>query len=507
MLRRHIQERKSQNSAVYRIPSELWSEVFTLACQSEQSALDVFSAEMRALPFALSHVSAYWRGIILGLPKLWSSVIVDLCRISKGRERIVELYLQNSGSQPLDLGIHQARAFNSGIGTLKEHLGQHGYSSLKTLMSEFSRCKTLTIDFEGEALASIPRPWRRGLSFPILESFSYVCMDLDNEVDEGNSWLWHQIHNAPLLRELTVPNDSSFLSGTHPANITTLSIADTSVDSLLHILSICPHIAELSWFGFLNIIPPIGVVPRTQQIRIPNLRKISLSHLPAQELDSFIASVTLPGLVAVSIGPLDHQNGYWAGEATFSAMLERSRPVKVKELKLDFRDSYLSLDGLCGILSRCKGLQSLEVVVKGDFSGFVREFVYQFATDTTPTLVPDLTHLRLHEVLPRTRRLQILSPETQERILHLAESRSCSSDKHGLRQLHISFSAGCYPSHNAKHRELDLEPDIAARNRVLRSRGVKFLLEWIDPEPKPGAGSEEVDEQENTSDSDSNAGE
>jgi len=52
---------------VHRLPHEVLSQIFELACSPPSAATMAFRA-------ALTHVCRYWRGVLLSYPKLWTNI-------------------------------------------------------------------------------------------------------------------------------------------------------------------------------------------------------------------------------------------------------------------------------------------------------------------------------------------------------------------------------------------------------------------------------------------------
>ncbi|KAK7041741.1 hypothetical protein VNI00_009030 [Paramarasmius palmivorus] len=513
--KQRIQERKCWVSSALRVPKEVWCEIFTLAC-GPMAPLDISSKNMTAVPLGLSHVCFYWRDIVTALPKLWSAMKFELYPLSMGVKNIIELFLQNSASQLLEIELDFKSDYDPSRTALDKYLGPNGSSAFQALLSASSRFKVLEIEFSSKVLASFPENLRQVVTFPELEIFMFFCIAGDNQVDARTTWFWDKIKDASNLQHLTIPNDSLFRTSvvTPPIHIPTISIGAASFDWALSILLRCSQLTEFNWSGYWG--DPWAPLARTP-IVLPNLRQVHLSFVPADVVRQLFASVTLPAVTSISIGPLEDEGGStakWGSARPFVDMLERSGSP-LQNLQLEFQDSHIPLNGLCRILRACANLTSLDVMVKkrrrATPDGFIHALLPLLTvTDGTTgaVLVPKLTHLRLHEI-SRTRKIP---PQTQERLVHMAESRKLADESGSVRVsalevLQISFSKEKFWIYRSNKHAIELDSGIADRFEELQHDGMKYSVEWITPKPLLGStaapATEEKSDEEPESGSES----
>ncbi|KAF9254379.1 hypothetical protein L218DRAFT_968216, partial [Marasmius fiardii PR-910] len=107
-LETHTERRRPVVSAQRRVPAEIWEEISALVCSSSSSrySLEIVSLAT-AVPFILGHVCSHWRDVVARSPKIWASIDVYLCDIyPRGGTKLVEIFLANSASYPLNLQVN-----------------------------------------------------------------------------------------------------------------------------------------------------------------------------------------------------------------------------------------------------------------------------------------------------------------------------------------------------------------------------------------------------------------
>ena len=127
----HILRQESSNTIgllapIYRLPAEILMEIFVLSIQNRaQSPLD------------LIHVCRFWRSVVLGMPRIWSTIRLSTwTKPSK-----MEFILEQTRAMPLDVEINGCTdAFTVGYGD-----GATRYASLEMAAKEARRWRTLTI--------------------------------------------------------------------------------------------------------------------------------------------------------------------------------------------------------------------------------------------------------------------------------------------------------------------------------------------------------------------------
>ncbi|KAK7041720.1 hypothetical protein VNI00_009009 [Paramarasmius palmivorus] len=477
-----VRERRSWISAIPRIPKEVWCEIFTLACESQRHALTISAKTTSAPPLVLSHVSSYWRDIIVASPKLWSTISVYLDDLSRGDKCMVKHFLQNSGSHPLELVIDGGDGLNTPSRTMREYLGRYGFAVLKLLVKALPRCRKVEFAFESMLLDSIPDHLRGAVSFPLLQHLSYNHYG-DAAVDEGTSWFWEKVHLATHITTLMIRQDSIAKKGILPGSLTYLIIGRSEFRNILSVLRTCRSLQSLEWSC---VISSAQFSPSPSLIVAPCLSRLVCSPAHAPELNNVIASVTLPAIATIDIMFFNRER--WEGEGIFAEMLERSR-APLRYLKLNCQVARISVDGLGSILRVCACLTALKLMIKRDEeatpNGALAEILPRFCATNGDILLPKLRHLILHEVSPSA--TAELPPTLQGITIDVAESRSISSDMvragivSALQTISVSFSPDeLCPSH--VKRKLTLDLDIVNRFRALKD-GTQWELLWFERNP------------------------
>ncbi|KAK7041731.1 hypothetical protein VNI00_009020 [Paramarasmius palmivorus] len=491
ILKRRILLRKSWISPFLRVPNEVWCEVFTHVCLStsemeESAALFLSSstkcsAEMATLPLTLSHVSFNWRRVITNLPNVWSTLIVDLGFVKRGRKKLIEMYLQNSADHPLSVRIKL-------LGNLPYANGKPD-SALEMLMKASRRFKRFEFSLDSRYLQTIALETRPEITFPILESFGSFS-PYGTGMGLGEAWFWEELRRAPMLRHVTIPNAILVRAREDwvPPNLASISIAIATTREVFDILT-SPTYSRLTSFCWNSAHgkPPVNLFP---PVVLPALRELSCIGIHSFDLRALFASFTLPALTSIEFGRLmDIESARWEDEHLFLALLERSKPP-LKRLKLEFQGVHIGAESVVGILHGCPGLTDLEVWAQ---PGSIHELLEKLTvTDGVDQdiLVPKLSHLRLHAYLLGP---SAISKETQRHIVCMAESRSSQTalstggtvSTLPLRNLRFS-AARCrvwletrnpFISYRCEGREFDTGLD--TRVQRLKEERVECSLVWI----------------------------
>uniref|UniRef100_A0A0W0F3Z4 F-box domain-containing protein n=1 Tax=Moniliophthora roreri TaxID=221103 RepID=A0A0W0F3Z4_MONRR len=221
-LQARLDQRRNLLSPMRRIPNEVWANIFEHVCNgthmyrsdSDKYALMVHSnvirKEIEARPLIISHVSSHWRNIIVGLPRLWSSISVNVYGLNHNICPLLDLFLQNSKDVPLQIEIadvHLTGQENGPQLALKDKFTSHGKAAVIALLSGASRYTDLKLDLaeDWEAISFEDPP---SVTFPILRSFR-TCSEgrVDQEgPDDASRWFWDAIHSAPNLKYVKTDN-------------------------------------------------------------------------------------------------------------------------------------------------------------------------------------------------------------------------------------------------------------------------------------------------------------
>ncbi|KAK7041743.1 hypothetical protein VNI00_009032 [Paramarasmius palmivorus] len=477
LLEKHIKEGKNCISALRRIPEEIWREIFIFSVASTSNSRSAKHLGQYQLLLA-SHVSSSWRRILISFPRIWSSLDIVLQGATRGAGRIVDLYLQNAGTHPLQIAIHNTLA-KSIFDNEDDHTLNHVESSmLHALVLALPRCSELKWSGDLSVIGPIPRGIKRKISLPRLQTCTLI--DADGVFAASTTWFRELLSNASQLREISLDADTLYIDnpGIFPyQQLNHLSIRWLSLLDLIRLLASSKNLLSLTW-GCCDSDPSsFGFEPLVSNIQV---LKCSCTH--PSDIEAFFKTVLLPSLTTLYINPFDPDEPnvrQWGGEPSVLALLERSR-ASLQKLTIHCGTNwYLSLVGLESILrsTACSSLTFLELSVRHDDpstpNGFVLNFMSYLLSSTF--ILPQLTHLHLHEVLSS----ESVSRQTARRIIHLAEVRSISAVP-GLRNLRASFSAkwgGCHEG-ICDERPLNLDVGDQARVVALSEEGLHLDLLW-----------------------------
>ncbi|KAF5340894.1 hypothetical protein D9758_012192 [Tetrapyrgos nigripes] len=245
-----LDAQRAMLSPLSRLPLEILSTIF-INCLPEEEYLNPHPKDA---PLLLLQVSRGWRDLALSMSSLWSSISVrageDRCC---PRKKLIETWLQRSGSRPLHFEIVENIAYDS-----TRELGVESFTTsadvLALFLPDFDRWKSVSLEY---------KDWRLGdIGFKNIP------------VDHG-----------PLLLERLYLNRDYWQASVHPA-----------VGGLFS----GPRLRSVAWDGILNGYPnPAEIMPLHQ------LHELDLSIiLPSQQFFSVLAQI--PNIVtfrlSVSLG-------------------------------------------------------------------------------------------------------------------------------------------------------------------------------------------------------------
>ncbi|KAK7026076.1 hypothetical protein VNI00_015722 [Paramarasmius palmivorus] len=374
-------QHRSWLSPIRKLPVEVLQTIFLDTCftgffhgliiQSTESE----KAFCYAQAYELSCVSFHWKTVASGLPQLWSSLKVDVLELDTDPRPLLELYLDNSRVQPLDMEI---RCRKHGIAlrdnrSLKDRLGRYGLRILKMLFEHIHRCEILSLDIEGEE-SELMDMVGSGLCMPNLHTLRTRLDD----IHRAGHFFWESIRdNSPNLKVVR----SETLLGTDVIRYENLTVLDvdwayeTLTDQIFQVLKCCKNIRSLSMQEVL-----IGEDPGLgKPVMLGALEELIITFAEAPNLIyTLFDNITTPSLKSLNIS---------AGESAFDTegvprvwssaslvtMLQRSG-CAVQELVLQVPNNILDSE-FREVLESCSTLTYLDVELKRAMQG--REtFIY-----------------------------------------------------------------------------------------------------------------------------------
>ncbi|KAF9258419.1 hypothetical protein L218DRAFT_733686 [Marasmius fiardii PR-910] len=193
----HILHLRSNISTWRRVPVEIWETIFAEVCFL--SSIDGFSFSTDSVvlsPLVLSHVCSHWRSIATGYSQLWSSINVDISRLSLGCQSVLRIFLENSSGRSIDL-----RIMASGDDLCTER----GRTACHLLTRHFFRSNQLVLTID---------PWNlycllglfRGPN-PTFHDLSFFCLLTPGTLpSDQNSPFGEALRQAPNLMKVYTSN-------------------------------------------------------------------------------------------------------------------------------------------------------------------------------------------------------------------------------------------------------------------------------------------------------------
>ncbi|KIJ94205.1 hypothetical protein K443DRAFT_683933 [Laccaria amethystina LaAM-08-1] len=268
-------------------------------------------------PNVLSSVCIAWKNIALGTPELWSSILVEIQKgVCYPDKRVVETWLERSGSSPLSISIEERdpflRSSLAGVDyTLptvpnaepeSEHPTESVVSSMfEVFVPHHSRWQKVHLRYkdawsEKTGFASLPKD----TSFPLLEEL-YLEKSYWLEQDDVDR-ITSTMLSAPRLHSVSWLSQKPFTTLTFPwAQLTHFWLGHIiSMTEGLHIITFCPQLTSLE----LTLILPVQVTITNDSGPIVhnNLQRLHLRT--AGNLGTLFDRLTLPALKDLSLAEL-----------------------------------------------------------------------------------------------------------------------------------------------------------------------------------------------------------
>ncbi|KAJ3985365.1 hypothetical protein F5890DRAFT_1510802 [Lentinula detonsa] len=178
---------------IRRTPPEVLLEIFSYGVQSVDTDYpeiyqQVNSLDTNLAPWTFGQVCKHWRSIVLGCPRLWSSLSLDLSRIehaNPAKEQEVEYkavsllshYLRRSKDCPLTIAVRSTRPMHPIVSLICAHssrwsdvllsLPAEGFRLLSTIKGCLPNLKTLHLRNTG----SLENIWN---VIPVIDAFEYA---------------------------------------------------------------------------------------------------------------------------------------------------------------------------------------------------------------------------------------------------------------------------------------------------------------------------------------------
>ncbi|KAI3611730.1 hypothetical protein WG66_007694 [Moniliophthora roreri] len=418
-----LSRRRSSLSAIRKLPVELWTNIFTEVCQSEENALSVTHRKIIMPPVVLSQVCSRWREIIGNLPQLWTSISVDLFDLRWDVRDLITLFVEKSQMHPLKIQIHYCDPFASHV--YPPEVTETGRMALHTLMAHAERCIEFQCELSGEQFSALSSS-SLVFSFPQLRTFEcHSDMPSSWESDWFFEALSETAPNLEVIKVWTAPD----LDVIPYSQLTMLSIdRQPGAERLFELLRSCKSLQSLTIEEFetdsleeeIMIFAPVV---------LPILQRLSVGlgpYFPHLTLGPLASTLSLPSLESLEIKSRPHPDDNDEWPPSLLTMLQ-SASSTLKELS--FRN-HITLSGdsfpLNGIFESCPNLVRLSFWAVNEDVGstFIPDL---FTILTIPSnayspaaiVAPRLTHLEIE-----FREGRALLEHEAGIILSMAESRT-----------------------------------------------------------------------------------
>lgn len=273
-----IEMAKEAFRAVWRIPADVWAQVFRLVQHMEFSCYieQTHPKSLRPVVHVFSHVCLYWRWIVFNEPSLWSLVYIPPVQSLRQDEYDLLATSIEKSTQPLTLLVNTEQGFKYGYHQNQRYepnrsLAQPLFTDGHTLFK--GGLYTLHINMSYDYSAYLSR-----LSYITFREPSSVIVSVTQHLNQGSLFSYLSFRN---LRSLTIIANSIVLPGSN------LSSLYSSLRSLT--LHFKQFMAGSNISGYL----------------ISTLEELHIRH-ESGAFPTFIAGVSLPKLQILGISPPGH---------------------------------------------------------------------------------------------------------------------------------------------------------------------------------------------------------
>ncbi|KAJ7118967.1 hypothetical protein C8R44DRAFT_187045 [Mycena epipterygia] len=265
---------RSLLSPIRKLPPEILEIIF-LACMGPEPAM--------VIPVA-GQVCRYWRGIVLGCPKLWSNISVGRTRFTfiQRYHDFASLFLERSSNRLLSVSI-RSPADSRLVQLLAPHV--HRWQLLRLSAIDMDFYNSLGLDTDLAAL----------------EKLEIVQANILEPTDADSITILH----APKLRDVVLKNPFKIWSLPW-GQLTRVQYHVEAARDGLQLLQSCPQLVECSLDG-LNVAENVDLIPHLRPLH--NLRflrlnvdiNVSAAAVSQTILQAFFARLTTPNLISLEV--------------------------------------------------------------------------------------------------------------------------------------------------------------------------------------------------------------
>ncbi|ESK84131.1 hypothetical protein Moror_11085, partial [Moniliophthora roreri MCA 2997] len=329
-----ISERRNSAPAMRRTPVELWDIIFDHAVASWSNDLQLpsdyslsvhfdhgpwkldgshitsRSGEVRVLapPLILSQVCSHWRKLAHSMPRLWSSISMDIYGLRADIRPLLKVFFNNSAGHPLSVRIIDSEwqamdysspqlepTINAGYDPKKA-----GLDAFLSLMREMHRCAELRLDVDSDVVVGSQPRDQPYPTFPILRSFITTVTAYR---EPKLQWFWSAVRQAPQLRHAAV-DYHDHIPPIPFERLTSLKIhITTSLRPFVALMPTCDSLETLhvQLFRTELLEPAQDQQEAAPPIMVTSLRNLTVLAYNTHDLQLFFSSITLPSLTTLCV--------------------------------------------------------------------------------------------------------------------------------------------------------------------------------------------------------------
>lgn len=311
-----------RESFISRVPVEILGKIFTF-CLPEDKYI---TPDPMDAPLILCQVCSFWRALALSMSTLWSSIAIDASD-SRPDIRLLNIWLDRSGSRPISFSIEQALETDP-LACQRAFTDQASKALLRHL-ERWQNVEFLLWESTQDAFLHLPPT-----GTPLLESAAFSVNASAWETDFPLHFS-NITYRSPLLRQYTWHAYSTELPMNIPwRQLTHLDLnSEASINDYLTILNQCHSLAILVLVLYVDGVEPdmMEPFPSDASVALGNLHTLDISS--SDDMSPILDRLSVPSLLTLNV----HQNSGSGGTlAALGALISRSScPLQ----SLSYKDS------------------------------------------------------------------------------------------------------------------------------------------------------------------------
>ena len=286
------------------LPVEVICEIFERFVEDDlphrirdDTPIPLISHTCRSDPTKLGQICSRWRTVAIGLPKLWSNILIYNPKASQ--IYLTNVWLERSGNNPLNLEMN----YDTGKG---DYDVRSAAQMLRSFIARLERWKSFHLDMSIELLRPLYAIALSPCKPLILESvnLNFLNSFRDHHAAAHVDAVWKYLHSCPTLRRVVWSGDevNSFPKRA-PFQLTHVHARfSVSIDDILSFLPQIPLIQDLQIeeLRLPSKNPPVPKQVLLQHLRVLRIRSYEVAA------STLIASLTCPSLESLVINHRNH---------------------------------------------------------------------------------------------------------------------------------------------------------------------------------------------------------